>query len=87
MSSFFNKLGGANSPNLFATLYSFDFATVRQVTANAVGNQAYLPNMTKPDTDRTLQEKTTSVFASLGTDWDTAIPSIPRPACASSAPR
>lgn len=75
MSSFFNKLGGSNSPNLFATLYSFDFATVRQVTANAVGNQAaYLPNMTKPDTDRSLQEKTTSVYASLGTDWDTAIP-------------
>ena len=75
MSSFFNKLGGANSPDLFATLYSFDFATVRQVTANAVGNQAaYLPNMTNPDTDRTLQEKTTSVYASFNTDWDTAIP-------------
>ncbi|MYM21318.1 TonB-dependent receptor [Duganella sp. FT135W] len=75
MSSFFNKLGGSNSPNLFATLYSFDFAQVRQVTANAVGNQAaYLPNMTKPDTDRLLDEKTTSAYASFNTDWDTAIP-------------
>jgi TonB-dependent receptor len=73
--SFFNKLGGSNSPELFGTLYTFDFAKVRQVTANAVGNQAaYLPNFTTPDTDRTLQEKTTSGYLSFSTDWDTAIP-------------
>jgi len=73
--SFFNKLGGANSPDLFATLYTFDFAKVRQVTANAVGNQAaYLPNFGVPDTDRTLQEKTTSAYLSLSSDWDLKIP-------------
>jgi TonB-dependent receptor len=75
LSSFFNKLGGANAPELFATLYTFDFAKVRQVTANAVGNQAaYLPNFGVPDTDRTLQEKTTSGYLGFNTDWDTAIP-------------
>jgi len=73
--SFFNKLDGAGSPDLFGTLYTFDFAKVRQVTANAVGNQAaYLPNFGNPDTDRTLQEKTTSGYLSFDTDWDTAIP-------------
>jgi TonB-dependent receptor len=75
LSSYFGKLGGANSPALFGSLYTFDFNQVRQVTANAVGNQAaYLPNFTTPDTDRTLQEKTTSGYLSFNTDWDTAIP-------------
>ncbi|NYE59420.1 TonB-dependent receptor [Duganella sp. 1224] len=73
--SFFNKLGGANSPDLFATLYTFNFAQVRQVTANAVGNQAaYLPNFASADTDRTLTEKTTSAYVGFDTDWDTKIP-------------
>jgi len=75
LSQYFNKLGGHDSPELFGTLYTFDFAKVRQVTANAVGNQAaYLPNFASADTDRTLQEKTTSGFVAFDTDWDTAIP-------------
>ncbi|WP_167761494.1 TonB-dependent receptor [Duganella callida] len=75
LGSFFNKLEGANSANLFPALYTFDFAKVRQVTADAVGNQAaYLPNFATADSDRRLQEKTTSGYLSFNTDWDTAIP-------------
>ena len=73
LGDYFSKIGG--SPNLFGTLYTFDFATVRALTANATGNQAgYLPNFTSADTDRLLVEKTSSVYASFGTDWDTAMP-------------
>jgi TonB-dependent receptor len=75
LSSYFKQLDGYNSPNLYPSLYSFDFATLRALTAQATGNAAgYLPNFASADTDRQLQEKSSSGYLSFGTDWDTAIP-------------
>jgi TonB-dependent receptor len=75
LGSYFNKLGGSNLPQLFGTLYTFDFAALRALTAQATGNAAgYLPNFASADTDRELKEKSSSAYASFGTDWDTAIP-------------
>ncbi|MHA4869107.1 TonB-dependent receptor [Duganella sp. PWIR1] len=75
LGSYFQELGGHNAPELFGSLYTFDFATLRAVTAKAVGNEAaYLPNFASADTDRELKEKSTSGYVSFGTDWDTAIP-------------
>jgi len=75
LAQYFSNIGGANNPSLYPSLYVFNFAAVRQVTANAVGNQAaYLPNFATNDTDRTLHENTTSVYGNFATDWDTAIP-------------
>jgi TonB-dependent receptor len=75
LGSFFKQLGGHDAPNLFGQLYTFDFATLRAVTAKATGNAAgYLPNFASADSDRELKEKTSSGYVSFGTDWDTAIP-------------
>ena len=75
LGSFFKELDGHNSPALFGSLYTFDFAKVRALTAQATGNAAgYLPNTATSDTDRKLTEKSTSGYLSFGTDWDTAIP-------------
>jgi TonB-dependent receptor len=75
LGSYFNQLGGHDAPELFGSLYTFDFATLRALTAQATGNAAgYLPNFTNPDTDRELKEKTSAGYLSFGTDWDTAIP-------------
>jgi TonB-dependent receptor len=75
LGSYFQQLGGHDAPQLFGTLYTFDFATLRALTAQATGNAAgYLPNFASADTDRELKEKTSSGYLSFGTDWDTAIP-------------
>ncbi|SDH63866.1 TonB-dependent receptor [Duganella sp. OV458] len=75
LSSYFKEFDGHNSAALYPSLYSFDFATLRALTAKVTGNAAgYLPNFSSADTDRELQEKSTSAYVSFGTDWDTAIP-------------
>ena len=75
LGSYFNQLGGHDAPELFGSLYTFDFATLRALTAKVTGNAAgYLPNFASADTDRELKEKTTSGYVSFNTDWDTKIP-------------
>jgi len=74
LGSFFKEFGGHNAPELFGSLYTFDFGKVRAATAAATGLSTYLPNFDSADTDRELKEKTTSGYVSFGTDWDTAIP-------------
>ncbi|MYM37327.1 TonB-dependent receptor [Duganella sp. FT94W] len=75
LGSYFKELNGHNAPELFGSLYTFDFATLRALTAKATGNAAgYLPNFASADTDRELKEKSSSGYLSFGTDWDTAIP-------------
>ncbi len=75
LGDYFNKIPGGNMAGAYNTLYTFDFAAVRDATAKAVGNQAaYLPNFATADTDRLLKEKSTSAYTSFNTDWDTAIP-------------
>jgi TonB-dependent receptor len=75
LGSYFNKLGGHDAPELFGSLYTFNFAQLRALTAQATGNAAgYLPNFASADTDRELKEKTSSGYLSFGTDWDTKIP-------------
>ena len=75
LGSYFKELGGHNAPELFGSIYTFDFAKLRAVTAAATGNAAgYLPNFASADTDRELKEKSSSGYISFGTDWDTAIP-------------
>lgn len=75
LGSYFKQLNGHDAPELFGSLYTFDFARLRAVTAAATGNAAgYLPNFASADTDRELTEKSTSGYLSFGTDWETAIP-------------
>ncbi|QJD90946.1 TonB-dependent receptor [Duganella dendranthematis] len=75
LGSFFNQLGGHDAPELFGSLYTFDFAKLRALTAQVTGNAAgYLPNFASADTDRELKEKTTSGYLSFNTDWDSKIP-------------
>ena len=75
LGSYFKQLDGHGAPELFGSLYTFDFARLRAITAAATGNAAgYLPNFASADTDRELKEKSTSGYLSFGTDWDTAIP-------------
>jgi TonB-dependent receptor len=75
LGSYFGQLGGHDAPQLFGSLYTFDFATLRALTAKVTGNAAgYLPNFASADTDRELKEKTSAGYLSFGTDWDTALP-------------
>lgn len=75
LSQYFSHISGSGTPGMFGTLYTADFATLRQATASATGLPAqYMPNTSSADTDRQLKEKSTSAYASFNTDWDTAIP-------------
>ena len=75
LSQYFSHIPGSNTPGIFGTLYTFDFAAVRAATANATGLQSqYLPNFATADTDRRLTEKSTSAYTALDTEWDWKIP-------------
>jgi TonB-dependent receptor len=71
---YFSKIDGSNSAALFNQFYTFDFAQVRQLAANASGLPAlYLPKSTF-DTDQRTEEKSQSGYVQLNTDWDTTLP-------------
>ncbi|MYN41563.1 TonB-dependent receptor [Duganella sp. FT109W] len=71
---YFDQINGSANPNLFNQFYTFNFAQVRQIAANASGLPAlYLPKSTF-DNDARTQEKTKSAFVQFNTDWDTKFP-------------
>ncbi|MFC0132573.1 TonB-dependent receptor [Massilia eurypsychrophila] len=71
---YFDQIDGSDSTKLFNQFYTFNFAQVRQLAANASGlPNLYLPKTTY-DTDRRTGEKTRSGFLQFNTDWNTAMP-------------
>jgi TonB-dependent receptor len=75
LSKYFTRIGGSNDPALYNQFFTWDFKTVRDLAAKAIGNEAaYLA----PDTysvDRRTTEKSQALFAQYNTDWELA--SIP----------
>ncbi|MFP5390245.1 MAG: TonB-dependent receptor [Gammaproteobacteria bacterium] len=70
---YFGELGGSGSPNLLQTLYTFDFAAMRDAAIKNTGNAAnYTATLTNPDWDRQTQEKSKSLYLQLNTDWEIA---------------
>ncbi len=71
---YFDKINGSNNPNLFNTFYTFDFAQVRQIAANASGQpELYLPKTTY-DNDQRTRERSKSLYLQFNTDWDFGLP-------------
>lgn len=71
---YFDKIDGSGNPNLFNQFYTFNFAQVRQVVANASGQ----PNLYMPknyfDNDARTEEKSKALYLQFNTDWDTRLP-------------
>ncbi|HEX9173994.1 MAG TPA: TonB-dependent receptor [Telluria sp.] len=71
---YFDQISGSENPALFNQFYTFDFAQVRQLVADASGQPAlYLPKTTY-DTDRRTKETSKAAYLQLNTDWDTSLP-------------
>jgi TonB-dependent receptor len=71
---YFDQISGSANPNLFNQFYTFNFAQVRQLAANASGLPAlYLPKNTF-DNDARTGEKSKAAYVQFNTDWDTALP-------------
>jgi TonB-dependent receptor len=74
LSDYFQRIGGSNSPALYNQFYTWDFKTVRDLAAKAIGNEsAYLA----PDAytvDRRTTEKSQSAYVQYNTDWEWHVP-------------
>jgi len=76
---YFSNIDGSGNPALFNQFYTFNFAQVRQLAADAAEAQApgqgalYLPKTTY-DTDRRTEEKSKSAYVQFNTEWNTAMP-------------
>ena len=71
---YFPSIDGSSSPALFNQFYTWDFKTVRDLAAQAAGNEAlYLPPNTF-SVDRHVQEKSQSAFLQYTKDWEWMVP-------------
>jgi TonB-dependent receptor len=71
---YFGQISGSGSPALYNQFFTWDFKTVRDLTAAARGDQAlFLPSSTFT-TDRRVEEKSQSAFLQYIKDWDWAMP-------------
>ena len=74
VAQYFDQIDGSSNPKLFNQFYTFNFAQLRALAAQATGLPAlYLPR-TDFDTDRRTGEKSKSAYLQFNTDWDTAMP-------------
>lgn len=74
LSQYFNRIGGANNPALYNQFYVWDFTTVRNLAAQAIGDESAYLAPSAYSVDRRTTEKSQSAFVQYNTSWDTAIP-------------
>jgi TonB-dependent receptor len=74
LSQYFSRIGGSNDPALYNQFFTWDFKTVRDLAAQAIGDEsAYLAPSTY-SVDRRTTEKSQSLFVQYNTSWDLKVP-------------
>jgi TonB-dependent receptor len=71
---YFGQIKGSGSSALYNQFFTWDFKTVRDLTAAARGDQALFLPSSVFTTDRRVQEKSQSAFVQYIKDWDWAMP-------------
>ncbi len=71
---YFGNIDGSGNPALFNQFFTFDFNTVRQLAADAAGNEALYLASDVFTTDRRTEEKSKSAYVQYSTTWDLAMP-------------
>ncbi|HEY4368898.1 MAG TPA: TonB-dependent receptor [Steroidobacteraceae bacterium] len=67
---YFNNISGSGSQDLFNQFFTFDFETVRQLAADAIGNDALYRASPIFTTDRRAEEKSRSAYLQYSTSWE-----------------
>jgi TonB-dependent receptor len=74
MSRYFGQVNGSNDPAFFNNFFTWDFETVRDLAAQAAGDESlYLAKKTF-DVDRRVEEKSQSAYIQYGFDWEWGLP-------------
>ncbi len=71
---FFGSINGSNSSALFNQFFTFDFDTVRQLAAQAAGDESLYLASDVFTTDRRTAEDSRSAYLQYSNTWDTAMP-------------
>ncbi|MDZ4814541.1 MAG: TonB-dependent receptor [Pseudomonadota bacterium] len=71
---YFGNIDGSGNPALFNQFFTFDFNTVRQLAADAAGDEALYLASDVFTTDRRTEEKSKSAYVQYRTTWDLAMP-------------
>lgn len=74
ISQYFSQINGSNSAALFNQFYTWDFKTVRDIAAQAIGDESAYLAPTAFSTDRRVNEKSQSAYLQYSTDWEWMVP-------------
>lgn len=74
LNRYFGRVKGSNSPALFNQFFTWDFATVRGLAAQAGGDEAAYRASTAFTTDRRVKEDSQSAYLQYNTQWELGVP-------------
>jgi len=67
---YFDNIDGSGSPALFNQFFTWDFDTVRDLAAQAAGDESLYLASNNFTTDRRVEEKSKSAYVQYSTSWD-----------------
>lgn len=74
LNRYFGQVKGSKDPALFNQFFTWDFATVRALAAQAGGDEAAYRASTDFTTDRRVKEDSQSAYLQYNTQWELGVP-------------